>query len=247
VPFRFLRGGAALVQGGLTLLRDRRLRRLALAPVLITLVLAGLTGAAAWHFGARWVGPFAAGQGTLLGALVWIGFAAAVVAATLLAFLAIGQVATSPFSEPLTARAEELAHAGAHAHPEVPFLVGIGRDVSQTVLSMGLYVAAFGALVVAQLLLPELAPVTALLELLVSARFLAYDAFDSILSRHGFGFAEKRAYLAARRAETTGLGVAMTLGAAVPLLGLIVPPAAKVAAALLYSEWSRGEGQPPPR
>ena len=239
VARRFLGGAGALFRALGVLVGDRKLRRLALAPVAITIVAALGAAAAAWHFGGRLVATVGAGHGALVGALLELALIAAVVLAAIAGYLCAGLVATAPFSEPLSERAEELARGRAVAHPPVPFVTGALRDVGQTLVTVAVYLVVVAGLFAFQLLVPVLAPVDVAVGFGVTAWFLALDAFDPTLSRHGLALAGRRAFLKAHRPEAFGLGLAAALVALVPVVGLLVPPASVVAAAFVHARLSQ--------
>ena len=241
---KFFRGVAALARGLDAVVSDPKLRRLALAPVVITVVAAIAAGAAAWHFGARFVASIGAGHGPLVGMLLGLALAVAVVAAAVVGYLGAGLIATAPFSEPMSERAETLAGGKAPPHGSVPFWTGVARDVGQTLATVSLNLVLVAGVFAVQLAAPILAPLTGAAGFAITAWFLAFDAFDPTLSRHGMKLADKRAFLRAHRAEALGLGAAGALVALVPLVGLLVPPALVVAGAFLHAEMVR-PGPPP--
>jgi CysZ protein len=240
---RFLGGASAFFRGMGTLLGDRKLRLLTLAPVAITVVAAIGAAAAAWHLGGRLVASVSLGHGPVVQFLLELVLIVAVVLAAIAGYLCAGLVATAPFAEPLSERAEHLARGRATPHAPVPFLTGAIRDVSQTLVNVVVYLAFVGALFVVQLGIPVLAPVEAAVGFAGTAWFLAKDAFDPSLSRHGLDLAARRAFMKAHRPEAFGLGLAAALVALVPIVGLLVPPASVVAAAFLHAKLTGETGE----
>jgi uncharacterized protein involved in cysteine biosynthesis len=231
----FFRGFAALFRALPLAFEDRRLLRLTVAPAALALVLTALSAFGVYHYSHLLMGRYQAGEGWLIRTLLWIGLVLAVVAATWLGWLLSSVVATAPFAEALAARSEELA--GAAPLPSQKLLASAAqslRGIGHTLLAVALYVALVVPLFFLQLFVTVLAPVTAVVGLLITAHFLAYDLFDPSLSRRGLSFGEKWRYLGEHRGETLGLGLAAALAAAVPLLGVLVMPLGTVAAARLY-------------
>jgi uncharacterized protein involved in cysteine biosynthesis len=219
----FARGFTALFRALPLAFEDRRLLRLTVAPAALALVLTFASAAAVYHYSHLLV---------VRSAWMWIVVVLAVAAGLWVGWVLSCMVATAPFAEALSARASELA--GAPAPPPQPWhnaLVGMGH----TLLSVLIYALIATLLLVAQWIIPVLAPFTAVAGLLATAQFLAYDLYDPTLSRRGASFAEKWRYLAAHRGETLGLGLAAALGIAVPFLGILVVPLGTIAAARLHA------------
>jgi uncharacterized protein involved in cysteine biosynthesis len=219
----FLRGFAALFRALPLAFEDARLTRLTVAPAALALVLTALSAATVYHYSHLLV---------VKSAWLWIVVALAVIAALWVGWILSCVVATAPFAESLSERTTELC--GAAPPPRQPWrnaLIGVGH----TLLSILIYALIAVPLFVVQWLVPAVAPFAAAAGLLVTAQFLAYDLYDPTLSRRGASFAAKWRYLADHRGETLGLGLAATLTAAVPFLGILVMPLGTIAAARLHA------------
>jgi uncharacterized protein involved in cysteine biosynthesis len=235
---RFFQGFAALPKALPVVFDDARLRRLTLAPALLSLVLSVVSAIAMFRWGHLLMERYSAGHGTIIAVLLWIALALAVAAAAWVAWLCAGVIATAPFADRLAERAEELA--GAPPLPPQP-LMQSARGIVHTVLAVVIYAALAVPLFLLHVVIPPLSPVTAVVGLLLTAQFLAYDIFDPALSRRGRSFEEKWRFLREHRAEVLGLGVAAALGSAVPLFGVIVPALAIVAASRLFVKIELGK------
>jgi uncharacterized protein involved in cysteine biosynthesis len=234
---RFFHGFAQLGSALGMAFGDKKLRRLTLAPAALSLVVTLLSAGALFRYGLGLVERQRAGHGAFVAALLWVALMLAVAAATWLAWLCAGLVAVAPFADALSERAAELAGGRAPAPRRLgESLRHMVRGLGHTLLSLGAYLALPLPLFAAHVVVPVVAPATALLGLLLTAQFLAYDIFDPALSRHGRSYAEKWLFLRRHRAETLGLGLAAALASAVPLVGLLAPPLAIVAAGRLFVE-----------
>lgn len=236
-----VRGARLLVRGATTLLGSRRLLVLGAVPALVTTVLylgvlgvlatvlPGLT-AALTPFAEGW-SPAARG---LAQVLVGVALLVAVAAVGVVAFVAVTLVVGGPAYE----RMSEIVDDGLGAPPAAPrswtaSVLRGARDGAVLVAmsaacAVPLFVAGFVP-VLGQTVVPVLAA-------LVGGRLLVLELTGSALDRRGRSFAERRRLVRSRRALTWGLGVPASLLCAVPLLAIVVVPAAAVGATLLARE-----------
>jgi len=116
--------------------------------------------------------------------------------------------------------------------------------LGHSALALGLYATGSAALLVLALV-PVVGELLApLLEVLLTAAYLARELLDGPLGRRRLSFAAKLRYLDDHRAEALGLGVATMVLIAVPVLDLAALPAAVVGATLLYCGFERQNGVP---
>jgi uncharacterized protein involved in cysteine biosynthesis len=226
-----IRGFTALFRALPMIFGDRRLLALFILPAVITLVASFAAGFEMLYWGQKWYGRWHLGG--IGSALAFVVVLVASLAATWLAYLLVGLIATAPFGDAISERAEELA--GTPRPPRRPFHY-VFISLFHTLALVALYLAIAIPLFLVNWLAPVAAPVAALIGLLVTAFFFAWDAFDPALSRRGRSFAEKWRFFGEHRAETLGLGLAATLASAIPFAGVIVPPLAVAAAARLFAE-----------
>jgi uncharacterized protein involved in cysteine biosynthesis len=230
----FFRGFVALGRALPFAFDDRRLMRLTLAPAALALGLTVLSAFAALHYGHALINHFHAGG--VIGVLLWLALILAVAGATWLGWLLSCVVATAPFADAIAERAEALAGAAPLPARRLSAAVSQSlRGIGHALLSVAIYAAIAVPLFVLGLAVPVLTPATAVAGFLVTAFFLAHDLYDPMLSRRGFFFGQKWKALDERRGEALGLGVAVALASAVPLLGVLAVPLGTVAAARLYA------------
>lgn len=228
-----VRGFTALFRAVPMVFEDARLLRLAILPALITFFGSIASGLAMILWGGRYLSHVQLGKiDVVLSAVLLLIISAGV---TFIAYLLIALVATAPFADAISERAEELA--GAPPPPKRPLhyaLIGLGH----TILLVIVYLAIAIPLFVANWIVPVVAPVTAVLGFLLTALLFAWDAFDPVLSRRGRSFADKWRFISEHRGEALGLGAAATLASALPFAGVLVPSLAITAAARLHHERS---------
>jgi uncharacterized protein involved in cysteine biosynthesis len=223
---RFFRGVASLGRGAQLAFGDRALRRWVLMPFFLAVALV----AALIVFGIVYAVRRDIGHNAFS---VIVG----AIAFSVVAYFGALFFAIAPFAGVLSARAETLALGAAPlAVPLRHAVAEAARGLGHTLLGFTLYVTTSLMLVVAHVFLPMLAPLIWIAGLLQTALFVAYDFFDPTLSRRVRGFGDKWRYIAAHRAEALGFGAATAILLAIPIVGLLVPPVAVVAATLLVIE-----------
>ena len=225
-----IRGFTAFFRALPMVFDDRRLLTLSALPALFTLIGSFAAGFAMIVWGNRLVEHWHVGFGATLALVLLI--LAAVVAVWLTALL-VGLIATAPFADAISERAETLA--GTAPPPKRPFsYVFVG--LFHTLALIALYLCIAIPLFFVSSLVPVLSPVTAIVGFVTTALFFAWDAFDPALSRRGRSLSEKWRFFTEHLQEMLGLGVAATLATVIPWAGVLVPPLAIAAAARLYHE-----------
>ncbi len=245
---------AALPLTALSLLRrEPRLLRLAIGPVLISILLVGLAVSVVLTFGSDWIaslqqlvpewiygdvspvyhwlwiGP--------LRALVWLAlkmlwvamFATAALAAVLLS----GAVA-APLLDLLSAAVED------HVRGVVPeadggiwaILRSGGRAILEALLRLLVLFGVWAVLAILGLLIPVLGWLTPLLLAAVTACFATLDHSAYALDRRELGLSEKRRWLGEHRAGVVGFGASALCLSAIPLLNLLAAPVLAIAGTL---------------
>lgn len=226
---------------GFSLIREPGLRGVVALPLAINvIVVAGLL----WLFGSQWsvwLDAWLAGLPEWLAwletLLWWLGFLLAILlfcyAFTLLANLIAG-----PFNGLLSARVER--HLTGHDPASGMTLLGeIADGTAGELRRLGFYLGRILLLGIASLILLFIPVVNGLLPLIwfaFGAYMLAFEYLDAPMGNRGLPFAEKRRLLAQRRSLNLGFGAAATLATALPLVNLVVMPAAVAGATVLWLE-----------
>jgi CysZ protein len=154
------------------------------------------------------------------------------------AFLPVAGLIAGPFNEAIAEAVEVhvLGRAG-----EKTSLARLVRDLGLTVVHEARKFLRWVFLALGVLALATFVPgIGALIGWVgggyLAARFAAWDALDYTLSRRGWSYAEKQAFLRARRATCLGLGGTIALLLLVPGVGALVMPAAAAAGALYVDD-----------
>lgn len=235
-------GAGYAVRGARFLAARPRLWGWVVAPYLVTLALFGGLGWAAFSatsalvaWATGWMpSGLAAVLGPILGILIAIGLAFAM----LYVYFAVATVVAGPFCE-LLAEAAEVAHTG---RPSPRFsvtrlLADLARTVVHELRRTLRYLFFIVVLAVLSMIVPGPGTVlVAIVGFYVAARFVAWDVLDWTLGRRGLAYRDKVAYLARHRGATTGLGMVVAGGLAIPLVGPLFLPVGAVGAMLLVTD-----------
>jgi CysZ protein len=231
---RFSAGFLLALTGGQFLLHHRRLWALALAPLLLNILLYLAALLLIAHY-------YEQGFGLLLAPpqswYLLIGYYALRLLALLMisalflfSFVFVGTGLAAPFLERLSARVEGLL-GGRTEEARVTFpqlLADCGRAVGHSFLCLSLLIAA------APLnFLPGLGHAA---WLLLSWLLLAYNFTTFAMDRRRLSFGAKWRWLLAEGAATLGLGAALFVMMAVPVVGFVLLPVATVAGTMLLRD-----------
>jgi CysZ protein len=252
------KGGFSLIFGPIYVLKGlyflyahRSLWKLAAAPVVIGALLLGGGQYLLYRFLAGRLAGWVS-QGALYPVLYHAAFAALVmvmVACFLFLFSGMAVVVSGPFNEALSERTESEIRRGVIA--PAPFL----KLVKETARSFGHGVKLLclygGSLLAgcALFLVPVFGPLLfGFFSLALSSYMAAYQFMDHPMSRRGYTFREKTAFLRRRLVASLGFGIGVVFPASFPLINVLVIPAAAVGGTLLFldleaecSALSRGE------
>jgi CysZ protein len=178
-----------------------------------------------------WLGPLKAGL-WLLGYLL---FALAAGFSLVLSIL-LATLAASPFLDALSYRTEQLV-SGAVAESGDSGVGALVRDARRSVLNdaqrLMLFIAIWGVLLGAGLLIPGAVLITGPLMALVTVLFLPLDYAAYALDRRRVSFRARRRWLRAQLPRMLGFGAAAFLACFVPVVNLLMIPALVVAGTLL--------------
>lgn len=238
----FLHGARLLGRGAATLFSSRRLLVIGAVPALVTallyvLLLAGLVTvlpdltATLTPFADVW------SEGARLATRVVVGLALLVAAGAVavVTFVAVTLVIGGPAYERMAEIVDDDLGAPPPA-PSAPWVSSVLRGARDGLVLVAMSVALAVPLAVAGLLPVVGQTVVPVLAALVGGRLLVLELTGPALTRRGLSFAQRRHLVRSRRALTWGLGVPATLLCAVPLLAVLVVPAAAIGATLLARE-----------
>lgn len=230
--------GASYLLHGLRLLNQPGIRRYALIPALINMVLFVAVTVFVFTGLDTWVTNLMPGLPQWLQWLDWLVGAIVFVAAVVLSFFAVSLVANlvaSPFNEVLAERVEH--HLTGHKPPRQAstLLGGLGVAVMHELRKLG-YFAVRAAPLLLLYLIPVVNAVAPLLWLLFSAWMMAVEYLDYPMGNHGLDFHAQRRALSANRLTAVGFGGAVLTLTAIPVINFIIMPAAVAGASVMWVE-----------
>lgn len=226
--------GAASLLGGFGRLFGRsELRsivwRIALMLLVLMLgVMAGVFGLAEYLAG-LWLPEGDAWYWQVLSWLVWSLAVLLALFTGAISFTVLGSVAVAPWLEVLAARTEALQRGEPIADADNGWVKPVLQSLSNAVRPLfGLLM--MGLLALAVIWLPVVGQVAAMLIWgYAGIRFLNFELLDVPASRRGWSFEKRKQSLAARRMYWLGFGGAGMALMLVPVINLLVLPAAVVA------------------
>ncbi|MBS1910383.1 MAG: EI24 domain-containing protein [Bacteroidetes bacterium] len=200
----FVRGLTAPFRGARLIVASPPLRRLAVMPVLINIVvfIAGITLAAIAAL--SWVRHLVPGN-DLLRIAVQILAVAAVLVAALFLFLIVGNIIAGPFNSRLS-QAIELQLTGRAGAFATTVRQDVGRSIATTAGRLFLFIVCYPPILLTALIPVIGFIVQPLLATLYLAFVLSLDFSDFVFERHMARFGEKVRYIRDRRALYLGLG-----------------------------------------
>jgi len=232
--------GAGYFFRGLSMLTERRLRAWVILPLLANVGMFLLIGGAAWNLVAGLV------QATENALPDWLGFLSWLIAPLLwlTGALTTGYLSTlivllltSPFHALLSEKVEEQVTG-----TSVPALEGLGpallaipRGIFREVRKI-LYYIPLAVFVLIVSLIPGLQAFAPLLWFALGAWMMGLQFVDYPMDNHQLSFRDVKDACASRRLSSLGFGAVVAFVAGIPLLNLVVIPAAVVGATLLWCE-----------
>lgn len=238
-PVTEFTAGVPYLLRGFNLIRDPRLRRYVLIPLLINVVLiVALVSLLGWQLD-NWLDAWLAGLpgwlAWLESILWWIGLImASLIFCYFFTFLAT--LVASPFNGILSARIEQL-QTGRRPDSDTTLAAEMAEGVTGTVRILGFTLKRAALLGIASLILffiPFINAVIPALWFVFGAFTLAFEYLDAPMGNRGLKFPAKLAHVRSRRWRHIGFGSVVTFATAIPILNLIVMPAAVAGATLLY-------------
>ena len=232
--------GAGYFFRGMAMLTNKRLRAFVILPLVANVSLFILFGSVAWSLVDGLV------QTTEETLPSWLGFLTWLIAPVLwlMGSLATGYlsslivlVLTSPFHALLAEKVEEQVTGQA-----VPALEGIGsaiiaipRGVFREIRKI-LYYIPLAVFVLVVTVIPGLQAFAPLLWFALGAWMMGLQFMDYPMDNHRMSFSDVKEACASRRLSSLGLGGMVAFVAGVPLVNLVVIPAAVVGATLMWCE-----------
>jgi CysZ protein len=224
--------GAAYLLRGLNMLRSPELRRFVWGPLLINLVLFSLGIWLGIHYFSAVLDWLMPGWLDWLRWLLWPLFALLLIVFAFFTFTVVANLIASPFYGPLAVKVfEKLGVDLAGGVKEGRMGSAIVADLGSQLRRMRYFAARALPLLLASTI-PGVNLIAGLLWLLFGAWSLSLEYMAYPLETQGMLFPQQREMAKAYRWETLGFGIAVLLGLSIPLLNILIPPAAVVGATL---------------
>jgi len=232
--------GAGYFTRGLSLINRPGIRRYAAIPVLIALVVLGaLVGVGAGYFGSLldWLLPSGDSWWSgLLRTIVWPLFAVAALLVLYFSFTVLANLVGAPFNGLLSEKVEaKLRGAGADSGSLASALADVIPSMLNELRKL-LYYLLWAVPLLLLFLIPGAQFVAAVLWAVFSAWMLAVEYGAYPMDNHRIRFAKARAALAQRRMLALGFGTAVMAAMLIPLLNVVVMPAAVAGATAMWVE-----------
>lgn len=218
---------------GLKFLGQPGLRRYVWLPLLINLILYSAGFWLATHY-------FSAAMNWLVPAwldwlrwLLWPLFAFSLFLIAFFTFTLVANLIGSPFYGQLAEQAQIILTGQTPSFEVKPF--HWGKDLAKSFASEGnrmLYFALRAIPLLVLFLIPGVNLIAPFLWLLFGAWSLSLEYLSYPLEARGLLFGEQREIAKKRRIETLAFGGAVMLGLAIPVLNILIPPAAVIGATL---------------
>ncbi|MEE2654029.1 MAG: sulfate transporter CysZ [Pseudomonadota bacterium] len=233
-----LLSGPQYLHRGFQLLRLPGIRLFVLLPLLINVaIFAALSYLTMSRF-SQWIGQLIGWLPDWLGFLEWLLWPLAVIlllAIVMYFFSTIANLIAAPFNGLLAEKleehlcGEEVAGRETIAQALASFPRSIGRECRKL-----LYYAGFAILtLIASFIISPLAP---LLWFAMNAWMMAIEYCDYPMDNHRLSFSEARRLVASQRGTSFSFGALVMLGTMIPIVNLIIMPAAVCGGTLMWVE-----------
>ncbi|HKJ83836.1 MAG TPA: EI24 domain-containing protein [Mariprofundaceae bacterium] len=225
-------GGVALLGGMRRLFAHAELKQVMWRILVLLLVLMLILGAGVFwltdYLAHLWLPQGDAWYWQLVSWLVWfVAFVLAVMSGVV-SFSMLGSVAAAPWLDELAARTESLEGNRTEA-PQASWVVLMMRSLVNAVKPM-IGLVGFGVLTLILLFIPVVGQLSAaVVWTYAGVRFLNFELMDTTASRRGWHYGARKRELARRRWFYLGFGGTAFVLMMMPILNIMVLPAAVVA------------------
>jgi CysZ protein len=232
--------GAGYLTRGFSLINRPGIRRYAAIPVLIALIVLGaLVGVGANYFESLldWLLPSGDSWWSgLVRTILWPLFAVAALLVLYFSFTVLANLVGAPFNGLLSEKVEaRLRGAGADSGNLASALADVIPSMLNELRKL-LYYLLWAVPLLLLFLIPGMQLVAAVLWAVFSAWMLAVEYGAYPMDNHRIRFPKARAALAQRRMLALGFGAAVMAAMLIPLLNVLVMPAAVAGATAMWVE-----------
>lgn len=227
---------------GFELLRLPGIRLFVILPLLINVLIFGIFSYLTFGYLSQWIAQLVAWLPSWLDFLQWLLWPLAVIlvlAVVMYLFSSIANLIAAPFNGLLAEKLEEQLSGEEVEGREtlLQALASFPRSIGRECRKL-LYYAGFAILtLIASLIFSPAAP---LLWFALSAWMMAIEYCDYPMDNHGLSFAEARRRIGSQGATSFSFGALVMLGTMVPILNLLIMPAAVCGGTLMWVERLKG-------
>ncbi|MCA1960588.1 MAG: EI24 domain-containing protein [Desulfomonile sp.] len=229
-----------VLRGAMFVWKNRVLWKLAAAPLMISALVLTLGYVLLYYFLSDMVHGVMSDQWYWRIVYYVLAFLVGVLLLVLFFFLftRVASALAAPFNEVISERTEQIATGVAS---ETPFsFAALIKDSARGIAHAFKILAVYVALLVAALLLwliPAAGPVLfSAATILISSYMFAYEYLGYPMDRRRYSFREKRRFLRTRLKSALGFGVGNLVVASIPLVNVLLIPAAVAGGTLLFLE-----------
>lgn len=225
---------------GFKMLRDPKIRLFVALPLAINIVIFTVLMVLGFDLLGSGIAAIMAWLPQWLSFLSWILWPLAVVlvlAIAMYSFSTIANLIAAPFNGLLAEKVEEKLTGKEVQGRETlgRALASFPRSILREIQKL-LYYALFALLVLVLSFIPPIAPFSGVLWFLLGAWMLSLEYCDYAMDNHGLSFAESKRRLRAARGSTLPFGLMVMLGTMIPIVNLVIMPAAVCGGTLLWVE-----------
>ena len=219
---------------GLKLLTRPELRKFIIVPLLINVVLYSVALILGYFYISVLIGHLIPGWLLWLSWVLWPLFFISFFIAGFFTFTVLANLIAAPFYGKLSAKTLSIVSDKAYATVEQPLAQVFAADVKRTG-----YLASRALPLLILSFIPGVNVLAPFLWLLFGAWFMALEYLAYPLENQGVLFAEQKKLVKSVRLGALSFGGLVALGSTIPVLNIIVAPAAVIGATLYFDEIGR--------
>ncbi len=216
---------------GLKMLWQPGLRHFVMVPLLINLALYALGFWAGAHYFSSVLNWLIPGWLEWLRWLLWPLFALLLFVIAFFSFAVVANLVASPFYGPLAAKVQGSLGLALPPGEDLGFMAAMTADLASEARRMGYFALRALPLLVLSII-PGINFLAPFLWLWFGAWSLSLEYLAYPLEAQGLRFDQQRELASAHRLETLAFGGVILLGLSIPVLNILIPPAAVVGATL---------------
>jgi CysZ protein len=225
---------------GFKMLREPQIRLFVVLPLTINIIIFAVLMTFGFGLLGNWIATILGWLPQWLSFLSWILWPLAVVlvlAIAMYTFSTIANIIAAPFNGLLAEKVEEkLTGKDVEGRETLArALTSFPRSILREIRKL-MYYALFALLVLILSFIPPISPFSGVLWFLLGAWMLALEYCDYAMDNHGLSFAESKRRLRAARSSTLPFGLMVMLGTMIPIVNLLIMPAAVCGGTMLWVE-----------